>query len=177
MRILDLEGFRVVEMDIVGRARRLIGENRHRRGTRMVETPKVADCSSFVKWLYAERGIWLPRRAIQQRRRGVPVQAGPVAADDLVFSRGAIGRHDDDPCDAVGHVALATGEGTAVHAANTGASVIESPVEPLLSPGVARGVRRIVPALRRVITLACPSSWEVETSDDIRWIVLQSPYR
>lgn len=174
MAILSREGFRVIDADIVGKARRLVSESRYRRGARMVEAPGVVDCSSFVKWLYAERGIWIPRRAIQQRKTGEAVGPGQVIAGDLVFSRGMHGRRDGDDGDAVGHVALATGEGTVIHAANGGAGVVEGPLAPLLAADVSRGIRRIIPSGRRVITLSCPSSWEVETADDIRWIVLQN---
>lgn len=173
MRILSLEGFREVEVDLVARARSRIGASRYRRGARMVEAPGVVDCSSFVKWLYAERGIWIPRRSIQQRKTGVEVPPDECRAGDLVFSRGALERRDGD-ADGVGHVALATGEGTVIHAANTGAGVIESPLEGLTADGVFRGIRRIIPSGSRVVTLSCPMSWEVETSDDVRWIILQS---
>lgn len=174
MAILDREGFRVVDADVVGRARRVAGACRYRRGARMVEAPGVVDCSSFVKWIYAERGVWLPRRSIQQRRAGRPVTPDTCQAGDLVFSRGAKGRREDGDDDVVGHVALATGDGTVIHAANAGAGVIESPLDGLLAPDVFRGIRRVIPENRRVLTLTCPSHWEVETSDDIRWIVLQS---
>ncbi|MEY4745059.1 MAG: hypothetical protein RL272_1004 [Candidatus Parcubacteria bacterium] len=174
MDILSLEGFRVVEVDMVAKARRCIDSSRYRRGARMVESPGVVDCSSFVKWLYAELGIWLPRRSIQQRRMGADVGPDETMAGDLVFSRGALERHDDGLAGGVGHVALATGAGTVIHAANTGAGVIESPLASLTADGACRGIRRIIPSGHRVLTLACPMHREVETSDDIRWIILQS---
>ncbi len=174
LKILSLEGFRIVDVDVVERARRLIAASRYRRGARMVEAPGVVDCSSFVKWIYGERGIWLPRRSIQQRRTGTDVEKTDVAAGDLVFTKGALER-TDGPGGGVGHVAIATGAGTVIHAANTGAGVIESPLEPLCADGVFRGIRRIVPSDARLLTLACPSSWEIETSDDVRWIILQHP--
>src|SRR3989338_8780587 len=73
LAILNHKGFTVVEVDIIALARQCIGTSRYRRGARPSEAPAVVDCSSFIKWLYAQRGIWLPRRSIQQRELGEAV--------------------------------------------------------------------------------------------------------
>lgn len=42
------------------------------------------DCSGFVQWLYAQKGIQLPRTTFQQWHAGKPV-SGPLRPGDIVF--------------------------------------------------------------------------------------------
>jgi hypothetical protein len=61
-----------------------------------------------------------------------------------------------------------------VHAANRRLGVTEVTLKAFLgSEEALRGVRRLISNTRDVITLQCPELREVETSDDLRWIVLQ----
>ncbi|KKQ94039.1 MAG: hypothetical protein UT20_C0041G0007, partial [Candidatus Levybacteria bacterium GW2011_GWA1_39_11] len=116
--ILNHKGFVLVEVDIIALARQCIGISQYRRGARPSEAPLVVDCSSFIKWLYAQRGIWLPRRSIQQRELGEVVNLDELVAGDVVFISGRIDYYHDDPANGVGHVGIATGYGTVVHAAD-----------------------------------------------------------
>jgi hypothetical protein len=74
----------------------------------------------------------------------------------------------------VGHVGIATGEGTIVHAANSRVGIIETTVEDFISGEKLRGIRRYVPKDSEVVTVTTPPQREVETSDDIQWILLQT---
>lgn len=167
-------GFEIVSVDLVAMARSLVGEASYRRGARLAEAPATFDCSSLTKWLYAQRGIWLPRRSIQQRVCGSPTMIHDLMPGDLVFATGFQDYWHEDPRDGVGHVGLATGEGTVLHAANRRLGVVESSLETFVVPLKFRGACRIVPSDRQVTTLICPPHREVEISDDIRWIVLQT---
>ncbi|MFH1161894.1 MAG: NlpC/P60 family protein [Candidatus Jorgensenbacteria bacterium] len=171
---LAAKGFRIVAVDVVALARARVGIATYRRGARVSEAPEVVDCSSFVKWLYGERGIWLPRRSIQQRELGAQIALPDLMAGDLVFRSGSIDYYLTDPADGIGHVGLATGEGTVIHAANRTLGVVESPLAAFAAGGAFRGARRLIPAHREVLTFLTPPEREVETSDDVRWIVLQS---
>lgn len=126
-----------------------------------------------MKWLYGRRGIWLPRYTIQQRQLGEDVSLSHLLSGDLVFTKGRISWYDDDPETGVGHVGVATGNETIIHAANSDSGVIEQPLEEFLRNDVFRGARRYLPSDRTVYTLEAPSRWEVETMDDLRWIILQ----
>lgn len=174
LTILSKKGFKVVEVDIIALARGCIGTATWRRGAKISEAPAVLDCSSFIKWLYGERGIWLPRRAIQQRGLGEEVSLDEVIAGDLIFNSGFIDRYHTDPADGVGHVGIATGEGTVIHAANKKIMVTESSLESFTDKNVFRGIRRYIPKKEEVITLEVPQGMEIEIADDIRWILLQS---
>src|SRR3989338_8448371 len=83
--ILNQNGFMEVDVDMISLARQCIGVSKYRRGARPSEFPNIVDCSSFVKWLYARRGIWLPRRTIQQRQYGETVDINELTAGDLIF--------------------------------------------------------------------------------------------
>ena len=109
LTILGNKGFALIEVDIIALARQCIGTSQYRRGARLFEAPVIVDCSSFVKWLYAQRGIWLPRRSIQQRELGEVVNLEELVVGDVIFISGSIDYYHDDPANGVGHVGIATG--------------------------------------------------------------------
>ncbi len=171
--ILNHKGFVLVEVDIIALARQCIGISQYRRGARPSEAPLVVDCSSFIKWLYAQRGIWLPRRSIQQRELGEVVNLDELVAGDAVFISGRIDYYHDDPANGVGHVGIATGYGTVVHAADRKVNVVESPLDKFVGEAKFRGARRYIPQNVEVLTFETPLNREVEVADDIKWIILQ----
>lgn len=173
LALLTSLDFRVIDIDLIHIARSYIGVSCYHRGARLTDAPAVFDCSSFMKWLYGQRGVWLPRRTIQQIELGASIDLSDIRAGDLVFTTGYINFYQDDPALGVGHVGIVTGEGTIVHAANSRAGIVESTVENFLRKAKLRGVRRYIPDPARVITLETPPSREIEMSDDIRWIILQ----
>lgn len=178
LTILMQKGFQLVNVDVVMLARSRVGKSTYRRGARTHEGPDTFDCSSLMKWLYAQKGIWLPRRSIQQRQACIRVATDQLIAGDLVFTSGYIDYFDTDPGDGVGHVGLATGSSTIIHAANSKVGIIESPIETFVGNDAFRGIGRIIPAAMDVRTFACPVGREIESSDDIRWVILQNlPHR
>lgn len=174
MRILESKGFGVVNVDLISLARERIGTSKYHRNARLSEAPSVFDCSTFTKWLYAQRGIWLPRRSIQQRELGDIINPLNLRAGDLVFRSGHIDYFLGDPNDGVGHVGIATGEETIIHAANSKKGVIEVSAN-VFEKRDFRGARRIIPKDRSVFTFVAPADREIDTSDDIKWIILKSP--
>jgi cell wall-associated NlpC family hydrolase len=173
---LTRAGFKVVPVSLVELARSRIGVSTFARKAQVREAPNKVDCSSFIKWLYGQLGVWIPRRTIQQWLFGQPVELAQVAAGDLVFTRGLHTYYTDDYGHEVGHVGLATGQDTVVHAANSQSGVTESPMQAFCKRPGLTGVRRVVP-LDRVVTLEVPDHREVETSDDLRWMLLSSQTR
>src|SRR3989344_4434342 len=85
--ILETLGFREIHTDIIGIAREQCG-NIYKRSARISDAPQFFDCSTFTKWLYAFRGIWLPRYAVYQREFGVQVELDNLKAGDLIFTKG-----------------------------------------------------------------------------------------
>lgn len=174
MAVLLGSGFVAVSVDMIALARQCIGTSKYQRGAKPSEAPFIVDCSSFIKWIYGVRGIWLPRRSIQQRELGKTVGLNEVVAGDVVFVSGWIDYYHDDPADGVGHVGIVTGEGTVIHAEGKKNNVVETSLDAFASHRGFRGVRRYIPIGADVITLEAPVDREVELADDVRWIVLQS---
>jgi len=171
---LERMGFKQLKVDMNALARECIQKSKYRRGARPVEAPEIVDCSSFSKWIYGQRGIWLPRRSIQQRECGETVQIDQMSEGDLVFVKGVFDWYYDDPEDGVGHVGIISGNETVIHAADADSNVIESSFERFISKLKFRGIRRCIPLNAEVITLEIPSTRDVETSDDLRWLILQT---
>jgi len=175
LTILNQTGFKIIKVDIIALARQCIGTSQYRRGAKSSEAPSVVDCSSFVKWLYAQRGIWLPRRSIQQLNFGRITGLNELIVGDLVFVSGRINYYHDDPASGVGHVGIYTGDSrTVIHAAGKKSGVAETPIDEFIAENKFRSARRFVPKNAEVLTLETPASREVEIADDIRWIALQS---
>ena len=166
--------FKVLRVDVVALARSCVGVSRYRRGARLVEAPAIFDCSTLIKWSYGQCGIWLPRRSIQQRELGESVELSEITSGDVVFVSGWVDYYLDSPADGVGHVGIATGDNTVIHAGNRKIGVVETPLDKFVGKDKFRGVRRYIPKYREVTILETPVGREVEIADDIRWIVLQS---
>ncbi|MDO8649924.1 MAG: C40 family peptidase [Candidatus Berkelbacteria bacterium] len=173
LTILEEQGFQVLVCSVVEVAQSLVGNATYRRGARLQEAPAVLDCSSLVKWVYGQIGVWLPRRAIQQREYGFSIGLSDLQPGDLVFISGWIDRYVDDPSDGVGHVGIFVGNNKVVHAANNKVGVVYSPLDRFARNHDFRGARRIA-QLEHSTVLLLPEGREVETSDDVKWIVLQS---
>jgi cell wall-associated NlpC family hydrolase len=131
-----------------------------------------------MKWIFGHVGIWIPRRTIQQRdcigNGGHAVNdRDDVRSGDLVFVPGWQDYYDTDPAHGVGHVGIVSDARTVIHAANSRLGVMESPLAEFLYLDRFRGARRMIPADRTVLTLQTPPEREVETEDDLRWMILQ----
>lgn len=171
--LLIKKGFEPVEVDLVVLARSCCGVSAYRRGADPDEAPRVMDCSTFTQWLYGQRGIELERRSIQQLAMGAKVRARDIQSGDLLFTPGIVNYYEEDPALGVGHVGLATGENTVIHAANRLSGIVESQLANFVGNDPLY-VRRIIPSNARVLTLLTPPARKVKSSDDIRWILLQS---
>ncbi len=172
LQILAGIGFVELRVSLLVEARELIGTARYVRGAKPSEAPHTVDCSSFTKYIYARRGLWLPRRSIQQREAGQVAYLSDPRPGDLVFTTGWKNYYRDNPDDAIGHVGMITGEGTVIHAANRSLHVLEVSIDGFMREKALRGVRRYLPDSIR--TFQIPPHREVESSDDIYWMILQN---
>lgn len=171
--ILGRLGFRQIEVDVVNLARECIGKAIHRRGASLKTFPEVLDCSGLIKWVYGKKGLWLPRLSVQQRACGVPVELEEIHAGDAIFLAGRYNYYDSNPEEGVGHVGLATGEGTVVHSAGSAIGTVEVELREFLKRRQFRGIRRFVSD--NIVTLEFPSEqYNIECSDDLKWIVIRN---
>lgn len=96
--------------DIVRAARRFIGVPYRMGGT----TPAAFDCSGFVRRVFAEYGVVLPRTAHEQAAVGQAPEPGDLRPGDLLFFYGGRGAQ---------HIAIYVGGDTIVHASSRGRRV------------------------------------------------------
>lgn len=101
----------VTGSDVVAGARGYLGVPYVLGGT----TPKAFDCSGFVRWVFREQGVVLPRTAREQAAFGsAPPPGGELRAGDLLFFYGGNGAQ---------HIAIYVGGDTIIHASSTGQRV------------------------------------------------------
>lgn len=96
--------------DVVRTARRFVGVPYVLGGT----TPASFDCSGFVKYVFAQHGIGMPRTARQQAAVGTTPYPGDLQAGDLLFFYGPQGAQ---------HIAIYVGSDTIIHASSSGGAV------------------------------------------------------
>ena len=170
--ILRDRGFEIMDVNLSELARNWVGSNiRYKRGAKMSEAPMRVSCSSFMKWLFSQKGIDLPRRALQQKEFGKPCHGDP-APECLIFKTGAISYYREREEFGIGHVGMVTDRGTVIHATNAEPAVEEVSLKEFIGdPRSHRGARRIVERPEKTKTLRIPAEYEIETSDDLNFII------
>jgi cell wall-associated NlpC family hydrolase len=106
-------------------AKSLVGKS-YKYGAKQEEAPELFDCSSFVQYVFGKIGITIPRnslmQAADQKGEAVTIKSdlSNLEIGDLLFSRGIIGRYEDDLFPNrpvyIGHVALYVGNGEVINA-------------------------------------------------------------
>lgn len=135
---------------LIASGRSLIGKARYEFLAEPYQAPEVVSCQTFIWWLYAEYGIFIPHLVSEQVQLGVLVQVPKQRrCGDLVFSRGQ-GRYNfydgERAKDGVGHVGMLTEKGTILHASSKAKTVVEESLERfLVKEGRFRGIYRILP--------------------------------
>lgn len=101
---------------IITLARSLLGRP-YKYGATEADVPQFFDCSLFVKYLFKEIGIDLPRSTLYQAHNGVEVELKDIIPGDLIFMHGSKGFYDSKFPQGIGHVLLHVGDGKTIHAA------------------------------------------------------------
>ena len=181
--ILNERGVREIEpeINIVSLAREQIGKARWKRPSGIWEAPHFFDCASLIKWLFGQKGIRIPLLPIQQyefcKHSGDLISLEQAEPGDLLFVNSPYvnGKKIEMP-DRIGHVCLVSEDERAICATNSelGTGVIEISFEQLFKTRSLIGVGRIVPSNKRLTTLLTPPHIGIESSDDIKWILLNA---
>jgi hypothetical protein len=171
---LHQSGFVERNVDVTELALSRVGQSVYQRGASFAEAPHVVDCSSFVKWLYGERGIWIPRRSLHQFSVGTPITESEILPGDLVFLSSPICPPIGTPDACVTHVGIVVDHERVVHATETHGGIAFAELARWQHRKYWRGARRILPADRPILTLDVPSHLEIETSDDVCWHLLET---
>jgi cell wall-associated NlpC family hydrolase len=174
LKILQQNNITPIEVDIIEIARSHIGKP-FRIDARFSEAPEVFNCSNLIKWLYAQLGIWLPKRAITQAHFPLvrEIQTNEIQTGDLIYLSGFRNLYFDNPNDGIGHVVFCSGQNTVFHAPNRTRTVIEEPLSDILAKKEKfRKCVRVFSHLDNIITLNLPPDSEIENSEDIRWLLM-----
>ncbi len=127
-----------VKKQLIQRARACIGVSSYRRNATHEEAPRVFNCFRFMQWLWDAAGVLLPDHLLIWPD-AIRVDLIDIDMADLVFvPRSNYHIHKDD----FGHVGLATGENTIIHATKWKNGVVEEPMQEFLARGCL-GVRRV----------------------------------
>lgn len=174
-------GFSLFNFDLVGEARKWIGVSQYKLGAAFRSAPEVVDCATFIKWLFAQKGILLPRQSLALRDDPVfmPVQPYNAKPGDLVFAGDRRAQYFTDPADNVGHVGLISGPGMVIHAtwSRKARGVTETPLDEAFPTHRFRGVRRLpVDSLAGLTTVVAPENDEYVNWSDLRSKLLNLKY-
>lgn len=176
LAVLEQLGYKQVHESITQLACTRIGRSQYKRNCQQSEAPDFVDCSSFVKWIYARKGIWLPRHPIDQRYSGQDItdccKQVLLQEGDLLFSTGRRNLYWDTSSSGVGHVGIVSSNHTVIHAANSKVGIIEQPLDKILQTWPNRGVVRIITHPSRTYTLENNPHRIVECSSAFRWKIL-----
>ncbi|OHD65866.1 MAG: hypothetical protein A2176_03380 [Spirochaetes bacterium RBG_13_51_14] len=96
---------------IISTAKRYLGTRYNYGGT----STKGFDCSGFVRFVYQENGITLPRSTVDQFKQGKKIEMAVILPGDLVFFR-IYG-------DRISHVGIFVSRSTFIHAPSSGKQV------------------------------------------------------
>ncbi|HEU5186752.1 MAG TPA: C40 family peptidase [Gemmatimonadaceae bacterium] len=96
--------------DVVRTAKQYLGVRYVLGGT----TPRAFDCSGFVRWIFAQHGVNMPRTAKEQAAVGDAPPPGDLQPGDLLFFFGGSGAQ---------HIAVYVGGDTIIHASSSGKRV------------------------------------------------------
>ncbi|RUM74284.1 MAG: hypothetical protein DSZ11_04280 [Sulfurovum sp.] len=117
IKIKKRDPYNYLKNSIVENAKKHLGENYVWGGTK----PNAFDCSGYMKYLYEEEGIEIPRTAYQQSQVGQDVERDELEKGDLLFFLTDKKRHIP-----VTHVGLYLGDDKFIHAASKKKGIIIS---------------------------------------------------
>lgn len=168
-------GFRILQIDVAALATSFIGHATYRRGARLSEAPAFFDCSGFTKWLYAQRGIWLPRRSAHQFSAGERIPETDFRPGDLIFTNGGVCPPVGPAASRVSHVGIVGLEEDVIHASpKSSQGISRTSLRDWQTHPSWRGGCRILSSGCHILTLEAPSHLDIETSDDVWWTVIET---
>lgn len=166
--LLEREGFSVERVadplkKVSARAREFVGVPYHYGASVLYDAPRAFDCSSFTVYLFAEAGITIPRRTIDQYVFGREISEQEALPGDLVFSNTGVGTIYYESIEyipghkvpeGVDHVGVYLGDGKVAHATRAQEAVVVEDLSASAQFKTVVGFRRMVmPESRLAITV------------------------
>lgn len=118
------------------------------------DAPRQFDCSSFVRWLYRQIGVNIPRVTIEQIDFSQSIPKTKIQAGDLVFTRGRKPHFSRKHPKGVGHVGLYIGGKQVIHIIEK-KGVIKEPLSKFFGKDL-RGVCRVLPSGNKFFLVKAP---------------------
>ncbi|MDQ6831066.1 MAG: C40 family peptidase [Gemmatimonadota bacterium] len=145
--------------DVVRTAKKYIGVPYELGG----DTPRAFDCSGFLRYVFAQHGIEMPRTAHEQSTVGDAPHPGDLQPGDLLFFWGGLGAQ---------HIAMYVGGDTIIHASIRGKRVrldrfSGSAMKPTWFGERLIAVRRVLPA-EGVLTVPMTGLGGAQIAHDVR---------
>ena len=128
----------IIKELLIERARACIGSSIYRRNAMPEDAPHVLNCFRFTQWLWSTIGVQLPDRQLHCSQV-VAISLEKVGIADLIFVPRLNYTIDMDD---FGHVGIATGISTVIHATQWKNGVIEDSLPLFVNRGVL-GICRI----------------------------------
>lgn len=159
LSVISELGWSIVSIDLPTLALSYNNTGYYRLRSRPQEWPEYIDCSGFIKYLFAQMGVLIPRMAIDQRDFGEPIdETSDLVPGDLVFSTSSTGQDafDNDPNDQVGHVGMVVSVQNGImimDAARSNPSITVRSFEDFVKGRLYRGACRILPSNGIVIQM------------------------
>ena len=159
------------------------GKSVYHQSAKPENSPDLVNCATFTQWVYAQIGVALPLRAIQQYQMGEPIlDTFALKVGDLLFKVGLKNYWDyDDPGRKIGHVGIVmdvdSKDGAVGHATQNSSGVVETTINDFIKQnGLFVAGCRIVPNLKNWTVFNIPPElrWRIKSSDDLKWLILES---
>jgi len=179
LEILKDQKIRHIDVDICEIAKKLVGIAQWRWASRQWEAPHYFDCSALTKWVYGQMGIWLPRRPQQQfehcEEHGEIIKLEDSQCGDLLFFSShtrngkRVGLHEGN-----GHVCMLVEKNRVICALKSESvkGIYNIALEDMLAARKLQAVGRVC-NYHSLTTLLVPPDREIESSDDIKHVILQ----
>lgn len=91
----------------------------YKYGAKMTDAPDFFDCSGFIKYVFQEVNVEIPRSTIEQAEfAGRKVEENDMEIGDLIYARGSRGHYNPTFPEGIGHVGIYIGNDKVIHAAS-----------------------------------------------------------
>ena len=140
------------------------------------DAPKAFDCSGFVRYLYIESGVQIPRVSVDQYIWGKPILENNLLPGDVVYSNNSVGKiyykslvflPGTDVPEGVDHCGLYIGEGKIIHATSSEGKIVIEDLKKSQAFKNVVGYRRISENTERFVVTVPDERLDLRIKEDL----------
>ncbi|OHA84188.1 MAG: hypothetical protein A2408_01935 [Candidatus Yonathbacteria bacterium RIFOXYC1_FULL_52_10] len=179
--LLEREGFSVEQVadplkKVSVRAQEFVGVPYHYGASVSYDAPRAFDCSSFTVHLFAEAGITIPRRTVDQYVFGKKISEQEALPGDLVFSNTGVGTIYYESIEyipgakipeGVDHVGVYLGDGKVAHATRAKGAVVVEDLATSTQFKTVVGFRRMAAPEARLAVTVPRERLDIQTKENL----------